>query len=321
MRTVLAQNLFFLSVQLFFRGLQTWLFHIGLGWLKREEPSAATQIVAWRYIASILQQHLRDVTRVCSKKFEKQQAARSAKGEPRDFSVYVAARGDLEKALQQRLVRFLAASQIFILAPCQDHTNKTRSLLFRMASIVGGEAERQFGKRHRLYPFRAFLRFHGDYMGDILDQDRECMRSPCFEIFAKETGFKSEEALMRLYLKAQHASICNICAEQLFSRLRRRVKQRVQTIKISPIELSAISIGDRLDMRKDPEQPMANQDATAANAPAPSRAGEPSTLKHVKLPVDGRVATTWTAFVRENASNDLRGAGAKYKHLTADDMA
>ena len=48
---------------------------IVLEWLGREEPSADTQILLWRFMASALQRHMRDLTRVCGKKWEKKQQA------------------------------------------------------------------------------------------------------------------------------------------------------------------------------------------------------------------------------------------------------
>ena len=168
----------------------------------------------------------------------------------RDFRLLVAARGDLDIGYRLHLQMVFQKSQIWVLLPEANRIEKTRCLIFRMASRAGAEYERLLAQPHRCFPFRLFLAAVDN--GQAVEAKRTHRESPCMlddfsRSYLDKFDPESERGRMVLVSIMLNAKVDTAAIECWHAWIRRMATRlSVQTHRMNFWDVCARSLAHRI---------------------------------------------------------------------------
>ena len=214
-------------------------------------------------VCSAVQLVTKKVNSVSTKAFETKQAAKEAKGEPRDFRAKVAASGNITKQSRQKLEHMLLNEHVWSALPMtMMHNQSVASLAGRMILIALASQYMLLDVRHRWYPFIvAFLLTEGqlaEAAAEKLLEDARCrpctMDSRSISLarrFPTKVLLLSPRCVAEVYTVMAIMQISNIVVERGFSVGRRIALANPQSKKVSFDDFSSLrvlkSVADGLD--------------------------------------------------------------------------
>ena len=283
---------------------------IALEWCGSSSSGPLGEQVIWRLVLGVLQEVTRQQMIIGSNAWEWQQSAKAARsppnvppGQQRSYRVLEAARGSVEGNALLKMSALMFDDRLYYLLRNCDLINSLRVKAFIVLCKAGAGVHKHLSARHSQYPFRCFLRLDNPAFGNELNQDKPCSRDPWSARFYDRTGFSSDVALARLVLHAKLVYTENARCEVANANLR-RFATRTQTHAISPQDLGVYWAG------------MQSSNGAVADDDAVCKAAENETGSARRRGASGGA---WRAFVREQATNDLRRVGELYRCLGEDD--
>ena len=197
----------------------------------------------------------------------------------------------------------LMSDRLWILMPCGDFTNRVRADAFESITAAAAMTQKFLVDRHGATPFLAFLILEDPAVAARLDGERRCMLDPWSAQLSDESGgFTTPLARAKVFLIALMVHFSNMRLEVGNAALRRWVMQRVQTHKLSLADLSAEWTASQFRTQMPTPQVVHAPDADAAGPEGGARAS-------------GSCGGPWRAYVRQQASSDLRAVAERYRAL------
>ena len=285
---------------------------IALEWSRSSSSGPLGELVIWRMVLGVLQTVTRQQMIIGSAAWERRQSAKAAlsppdvpPGQRRSYRVLEAARGSVEGCALLRISALMFDSRLYYLLRGCDLSNSLRVKAFIALSKAGAGLHKLLSQRHSQYPFRCFLTLDNPAYAYELNKDKPCSRDPWSARFYDRTGFVGDAALARLVLHAMMVFTENARCEVAHANLR-RLATRTQTHAITPQDLGVAWAG------------MQSSSGASVGTDAAPLVTEPET--GVARPRGGS-GGAWRAFVREQATSDLRRVAALYRRLGDDERS
>ena len=198
----------------------------------------------------------------------------------------------------------LMSDRLWILMPCGDFTNRVRADAFESITAAAAMAQKFLVDRHEATPFLAFLILEDPAVAARLDGERRCMLDPWSAQLSDESGgFTTPLARAKVFLIALMVHFSNMRLEVGNAALRRWVTKRVQTHKLSLADLSAEWTASQFRVQMPAPQVVPVPETDAA---VPEEGGARAS---------GSCGGPWRAYVRQQASSDLRAVAERYRAL------
>ena len=214
-------------------------------------------------VCSAVQVVTKKIHSVSTKGFITQQAAKEAKGEPRDFRAKVAANGNITKQSRQKLEHMLLNEHAWSALPMtMMHNQGVASLAGRMILIALASQYMLLDVRYRWYPYIIVFLLTGGQLAEAaaekLLEDARCR--PCTmdlwsislaRRFPTKELLLSPRCLAEVYTVMAMMQISNVVVERGFAIARRIALANPQSRKVNFDEFSSLrvlkSVADGLD--------------------------------------------------------------------------
>ena len=283
--------------------------------LAKSEPTALTSMVVWRLFVHIPQTVMKRYLYIGSRPFERKEQAKAVRAHgqapstslTRDYPVVIAARGDVENQAKAKCIMLMKDPTLYMLVPIEDVTNHTRAVAFLAGTAILGLLSKNFTQPHGKQPFTSFLWLLDPAQGEHLDAEKECMRCPWSRGRAKKGFFKNDDGRMSLLMLATILQVQNSLCENNNAWIHRLLNSRVQA---KPMGLEDLNVAWLAHVAK-------RQSAGIVRA---KKIKQEPTMPHKRQRKRG-AGGAWRAFVRENASTDLRRVGELYRNLDDDERS
>ena len=186
--------------------------------------------------------------------------------------------------------------------------NIARCVAFCTISAAGASAHKQFTARHRRYPFKIFQALLDPARADAIDADPRCEMDPWSVSIVESGDHRSAVGRAKLILLCHLVYTSNARGEVGHAHSRRWVKSREQTHAMTAMDLSSFWISERV--RSDAAKGPCNGAAGSGGQYRPPRDTSGPALKRRK-----RCGGAWRAYVREQATSNLRCVAEAYRNL------